>query len=281
MPELPEVETIRRALRATLPGRKIEKILVRDARLRWPIDEIRLQQLVVGQEVLDIDRRAKYLLIQLRKGSTLIVHLGMSGRFLLLMEPLPFEKHDHVIFYLDNKTELRFRDTRRFGMIDAVPPGGVENYPRFINLGVEPLDSKTTSEMLYEKSRNSKKPIKNLLMDGNFMVGVGNIYANEALFYAGIHPQMPSNTLSKKDWRRLHKSICMVLNKAIEKGGTTLNDFVNSNGEIGYFQLSLSVYGREGEKCLRCKSIIERYVQVGRSTFFCPGCQGKNFTLSQ
>ena len=273
MPELPEVETICRALKKTLPGRKIERILVRDPRLRWPVDETRLRQLVLGQKVVNIDRRAKYLLIKFEQESTLVLHLGMSGRLMLLTGSPPFEKHDHVIFYLDDNTELRFRDTRRFGMVDAVAPGGLETYPRFINLGVEPLAPETRPEALFEKSRNWKKPIKNLLMDGNFMVGVGNIYASESLFYAGIHPKKASNKLSKKDWAKLFRSIQNVLNQAIEKGGTTLNDFVDSNGEAGYFQLSLAVYGREGEKCRRCKSVIERYVQVGRSTYFCPGCQ--------
>jgi len=273
MPELPEVETICRALKKTLPGRKIEKILVRDPRLRWPVDETRLQQLVLGQKVVNIDRRAKYLLIKFEQESTLVLHLGMSGKLLLLTESPPFEKHDHVIFYLDNNTELRFRDTRRFGMVDAIPPGGLATYPRFINLGVEPLAPKTRPEALFEKSRNWKKPIKNLLMDGNFIVGVGNIYASESLFYAGVHPKTASNKLSKKGWGKLFRSIQNVLNEAIEKGGTTLNDFVDRNGEVGYFQLSLAVYGREGEKCRRCQSVIERYVQGGRSTFLCPKCQ--------
>ncbi|MCH7677865.1 bifunctional DNA-formamidopyrimidine glycosylase/DNA-(apurinic or apyrimidinic site) lyase [candidate division KSB1 bacterium] len=273
MPELPEVETICRTLRKTLPGRKIDRIRVRDPRLRWPVDETRLQQLVLGQKVIDIDRRAKYLLIRFEQESRLVIHLGMSGRLLLLTESPPFEKHDHVIFYLDNNTELRFRDPRRFGMVDAIPPGGLETYPRFINLGVEPLAPETRSEALFEKCHNWKRPIKNLLMDGSFMVGVGNIYASESLFYAGIHPKKASNMLSKKDWANLFLSIQNVLNQAIEKGGTTLNDFVDSNGEVGYFQLSLAVYGREGQKCRRCQSLIERYVQVGRSTYFCPGCQ--------
>lgn len=273
MPELPEVETIRRALSTTLPGRKIIRILVRDSRLRWPVDEIRLRQLVLGQKVVNINRRAKYLLINFEQESVLVLHLGMSGRLLLLTESPQFEKHDHVIFYLDDNTELRFRDTRRFGMVDAIPPGGLETYSRFINLGVEPLAPETKPEVLYKKSRNWKKPIKNLLMDANFIVGVGNIYASESLFYAGIHPKKATDELSKKDWARLFDSVQKVLNEAIEKGGTTLNDFVDSNGKVGYFQLSLAVYGREGEKCRQCKSVIERYVQVGRSTFFCPGCQ--------
>lgn len=273
MPELPEVETICRALGKSLPGRTITRILVRDARLRWPVDKTRLKQLVAGQTVIGVQRRAKYLLINLKQESTLVLHLGMSGRLLLLSKPPPFEKHDHVIFYLDNKHELRFRDPRRFGMVDAIPPGGLKDYARFVNLGVEPLDRATTAQLLYDRSRNSKKPIKNLLMDGNFIVGIGNIYANEALFYAGIHPKRPTNEISKNEWQKLHRSVRQVLHQAIEKGGTTLNDFVDSNGETGYFQLSLVVYDRDGGPCPRCGTEIVRHVQVGRSTFFCPKCQ--------
>lgn len=273
MPELPEVETIRQALDNHLPGKRIKRILVRDARLRWPVDETRLKQLVVGEQVVAVRRRAKYLLIGLKQESTLIIHLGMSGRLLLLSESLPFEKHDHIIFHFDDKKELRFRDPRRFGLIDAIPPDGIATYPRLVNLGVEPLASDTSAEKLFAKAQNLKKPIKNLLMDSNFIVGVGNIYANEALFHAGIHPGMPSNQISIDDWQRLFNAIQKVLKEAIRKGGTTLNDFVDSNGETGYFQLLLAVYGKEGQKCSNCGAQIEKFVQVGRSTFFCPVCQ--------
>lgn len=273
MPELPEVETIRRALKKYLPGKRIERVLVRDPRLRWPVDEGRLQTAVAGARILDVKRRAKYLLIKLDVKLTLIIHLGMSGRILFLESALPFEKHDHVIFYFDDASELRFRDPRRFGMVDVVDNGDIKNYPRFVNLGIEPLSSKTAPEQLYEKAQHWKKPIKNLLMDANFIVGVGNIYANEALFYAGIHPATPSHRLSLGHWRQLLTQVQAVLKRAIKKGGTTLTDFVNSNGETGYFQLSLAVYGKEGEACSNCGTRIEKHVQVGRSTYFCPQCQ--------
>ncbi len=273
MPELPEVETIKRALKAHLPGKRIERILVRESRLRWLVQENRLKQLVEGQEISDINRRAKYLLIRLSNESTLIMHLGMSGQILMLTETEPFDKHDHVIFYFNDQSELRFRDTRRFGMIDAITPQQLEKYPRFVNLGFEPLAADTSPELLFEKARNLKKPVKNLLMDANFIVGVGNIYASEALYYAGIHPAKPSNQLSLTQWQRLLNELRNVLNNAIKKGGTTLKDYVNTNGEMGYFQLSLAVYGREGENCRKCDSIIVKYRQVGRSTFYCPKCQ--------
>ena len=201
MPELPEVETIRKALKKHLPGKRIKRILVRDPRLRWPVDEKKLQKLILDQRIATVNRRAKYLIIKFEQDSTLIIHLGMSGRLLLLPnQSEEFAKHDHVIFYFDNETELRFQDPRRFGMIEAVPPGALKLYPRFTKLGFEPLSKRTTSEKLFEKARNLKKPIKNLLMDAHFIVGVGNIYANEALFHAGIHPEQASNRLSSSDW---------------------------------------------------------------------------------
>ncbi|MFQ5639996.1 MAG: bifunctional DNA-formamidopyrimidine glycosylase/DNA-(apurinic or apyrimidinic site) lyase [bacterium] len=275
MPELPEVETIKRALTRTLLNKRIERVLVRDARLRWPVDQGRLKKLAVNRNIKKITRRAKYLLLGLEQESTLIIHLGMSGRLLLLEQPVPFEKHDHVIFYFHDHTELRFRDPRRFGLVDAIPSDEIKSYPRFTHLGLEPLTRSTTPEKLFERARRLKKPIKNLLMDAHFIVGVGNIYASEALFYTGIHPSLPSCDLSQCDWERLFGEVRRVLRRAIKKGGTTLNDFVNSNGETGYFQLSLAVYGREGEMCFVCGSKIERFVQVGRSTFFCPTCQAR------
>lgn len=272
MPELPEVETIRRALSKHLIGRRIETVRVREPRLRWPVDTKRLTRLVTGRPISDIGRRAKYLHIELGE-NTLILHLGMSGRLLYHSAPPSLEKHDHVIFTFDDGDEMRFRDPRRFGMIEAIATAEIATYPRFVHLGVEPLANGTRAPKLFEQARKLQRPVKNLLMDATFIVGVGNIYANEALFYAGIHPQTPASHLGLNDWKRLLRQVRAVLRKAIAKGGTTLNDFVDSNGEIGYFQLSLAVYGREGEACPRCGSAIQRITQVGRSTFFCPTCQ--------
>jgi formamidopyrimidine-DNA glycosylase len=274
MPELPEVETIRRALQAHLPGKRIERVVIRDGRLRWPVDEDKLKNLVETHAIVDVQRRAKYLLLKLSKNNVLIIHLGMSGRLLYLHDDAEaLHKHDHVLFFFTDGDELRFRDPRRFGMVDAVRAERLKRYARFANLGLEPLAAATTAQKLFSKAQNSRKPIKNLLMDAQFMVGVGNIYANESLFHAGIHPSTPTESLGLQEWQRLHRKIRAVLNKAIAKGGTTLNDFVDSNGETGYFQLSLAVYGRAGETCKKCKAVIERFVQVGRSTFFCPQCQ--------
>lgn len=273
MPELPEVETICCALQQNIPGLKVQDIRVRDARLRWPVDEIRLRQLVLGQTVTGVHRRAKYLLIGFEQESTLILHLGMSGRLLLLSDSQPFHKHDHVIFYFDDARQLRFRDPRRFGMVDAIPPGAASTHPRLAHLGVEPLSTGLSGNDLFSRAQRLQRPIKNLLMDAGFIVGVGNIYANEALFHAGIDPRTPANEITLADWQNLLARVQEVLRDAISKGGTTLNDFVNSNGETGYFQLVLAVYGREGQPCVRCGSTVERIVMVGRSTFFCPACQ--------
>lgn len=273
MPELPEVEIIKKGLKHYLPGKQFQRILVRESRLRWPVDENKLRKWVVRLQIHDVERRAKYLLVRMQQDSTLILHLGMSGQLLLLNKSVPFDKHDHVIFYLNNKSELRFRDPRRFGMVEVVPPGELKLYPRFIKLGFEPLAPQTQPENLFEKAHGSQRPIKNLLMDSHFVVGMGNIYTNEALFHARIHPSTPANQLYLSDWRKLLHEMRHVLISAINQGGTTLNDFVNSNGDTGYFQLSLAVYGKEGEKCPRCQSIIERMVLMGRSTYFCPNCQ--------
>jgi formamidopyrimidine-DNA glycosylase len=273
MPELPEVETIRGALARTIVGKTIVDILVRDSRLRWPVDAGRLHQSGVGSRIARIGRRSKYLMIGLETGYTLVLHLGMSGRILLLAGEMPFEKHDHVIFYFDDGTELRFRDPRRFGMVDIIENGEVSTHPRFVALGPEPLDPRTTAAMLFERARGLHRPVKNLLMDSAFLVGVGNIYANEALFHARLHPAGPAGSLQLSDWEVLFSSIRKVLRNAIAAGGTTLNDFVNSDGETGYFQLSLAVYGREGEPCPGCGGAVERFVQTGRSTFYCPVCQ--------
>ncbi|MFQ5824125.1 MAG: bifunctional DNA-formamidopyrimidine glycosylase/DNA-(apurinic or apyrimidinic site) lyase [bacterium] len=278
MPELPEVETIRRVLIKCLQGKRIKQVLVREPRLRWLVEEYKLNQWVVGQQIRDVTRRAKYLLLHTQQDSTLILHLGMSGKLLLLTESVPLEKHDHIIFYFDDSMELRFRDPRRFGIVDAIPAGELDRYPRFIELGPEPLATITKPEMLFEKAQSSHRPIKNLLMDSRFIAGLGNIYANEALYYAGIHPSTPANLLKLSDWQKLLSEIRKVLISAIKQGGTTLNDFVDSDGDAGYFQFSLAVYGREGEPCPRCHTKIERTVLVGRSTYFCPTCQPKPIT---
>jgi formamidopyrimidine-DNA glycosylase len=275
MPELPEIETIKRGLQKNITGKRVVHIDVRDSRLRWPVETGKLATAVLNKEILKITRRAKYLLVELEGNQILIMHLGMSGSILLLGQNRTLDKHDHVVFYFDDRSEMRFRDPRRFGMIDTCPASELASHPRLKNLGFEPLSETLSGEILHQQASHSKKPIKNTLMDASFIVGVGNIYANEALFAAGIHPLTSSNRLQASDWQRLLAKIQHVLESAIAKGGTTLNDFVNSTGDPGYFQLSLAVYGREAERCVRCGTEVRKIVLVGRSTFFCPDCQPK------
>lgn len=273
MPELPEVETVRRSLLTKLPGRSVTEIQVRDARLRLPVAEEKLNELIAGRRVTDLSRRAKYLIIHFDSGSYLIIHLGMSGQLLLVPAGLPFDKHDHVIFSLDDGLELRFRDPRRFGMVVALNESELNDYAPLSQLGPEPLAANCKADYLFERSRGSKKPVKNFLMDQRVIVGVGNIYASESLFLAGIHPLKPAGRISRARWQRLMEAIKRVLRDAIRQGGTTLNSFRDSQGNTGYFQIALRVYGRRGEPCLTCRTMIRAQVVAGRSTFFCPKCQ--------
>jgi len=276
MPELPEVETIRRGLNRALSGRVIRELRIAETRLRQKVDAQRLKRLSVGRKIESIDRRAKYLLCRLDNDATLIFHLGMSGRLLLCSESLPLEKHDHIQFRLNDGRELRFRDPRRFGLVDAMANGVLDKHPLFANLGIEPFDPACTPEFLFARSRRLSKPIKNFLMDGSIIVGIGNIYANEALFRARLHPELPAGKLKLPDWQKLLKSIHKTLELAIAAGGTTLNDFHDSDGAMGYFQQQLMVYDREGQACYACGKKIKRIVQAGRSTFYCRHCQAKH-----
>jgi len=275
MPELPEVETVRRGLQRALSGRVICEVRVAETRLRRKVNAQRLKTLTTGQRIEDIDRRAKYLLCRLSNHATLILHLGMSGRILICDESLPLEKHDHIQFRLDDGRELRFRDPRRFGLVDAVANDELQDHPLFANLGIEPFDPACTPAFLFERSRRLTKPIKNFLMDGSIIVGVGNIYANEALFRAKLNPKIAAGKLKIQEWKKLLKVVHKTLELAIAAGGTTLNDFHDSDGAMGYFQQQLMVYSRDGEACHVCGGKIKRIVQAGRSTFYCSHCQTK------
>lgn len=273
MPELPEVETIRRGLERVLIGRTIHRIKIRETRFRQPVNAARLKKQVAGQQVEALHRRAKYLLCELENRAHLVIHLGMSGRLLYCKKALPLQKHDHIQFIFNNGHELRFNDPRRFGMVDVVPPGGLQDYFHFQNLGPEPLSPTFTAAYLACRAQKLFRPIKNFLMDGAVVVGVGNIYASESLFRAGIHPKKPSGKLSLPEWSELVRAIRATLKRAIKRGGTTFNDFHNSDGGMGYFQQELMVYDRAGEPCRACDSKIRRIVQAGRSSFYCPRCQ--------
>lgn len=275
MPELPEIETIRRGLAQQLVGRTITRIQVRETRLRLPLNRRRLHRWISKHRFAAFERRAKYLLCRMSNDATLVIHLGMSGRLAWCGGDTPLDKHDHVRFHLDADEELRFHDPRRFGLVETIAPGKLQNHQLFAHLGLEPFAAELTAESLFASTRGLARPVKNFLLDGTKIVGIGNIYASESLFRARIHPTKPVSQLRRQDWKRLLAAVRQTLKLAIASGGTTLNDFFDSNGEMGYFQQYLKVYDREGEKCKRCKTTVKRIVQVGRSTFFCPKCQKK------
>jgi len=273
MPELPEVETVRQSLLKLLVGRRILGVDVREPRLRRRVSAARLREHVCGLRVEDVSRRGKYLLIHIEGDQRLLIHLGMSGRLALVPAGEPFEPHVHVRFGLDGGLELRFRDHRRFGSVEAMAASQLARGARLAGMGVAPLSRACTAAYFRERSRGLRRPVKNFLMDARQVVGVGNIYASEALFLAGIHPQRAAGRLGASRWEALTRAVKQVLREAIRQGGTTLSDFRDADGQAGYFQVFLRVYGREGEGCRRCGSPIRRKVLAGRSTFYCPRCQ--------
>ena len=268
MPELPEVETVRHAMQRHLVGRQIVQVSTSDKRLREPLPHRRLKALA-GDRFTAARRRAKFLLLDLESGYTLLVHLGMSGN--LLLRP-GGEKHDHVIFAMSEGPPLVFSDPRRFGLVLLLKPAELENCPYLNRLGVEPLDAAFDTAYLQAHCRASKRPIKNLIMDGRIVVGVGNIYASEALFEAGIRPTKPACRINQARLNRLVEQIKDTLQSSIRQGGTTISDYRGS-GEGGRFQQQLNVYGREGEGCRVCATPIESLYLGGRNTFYCPNCQ--------
>lgn len=293
MPELPEVEVLRRSLEPWLVGDRLAAVTVREPRLRESVDREALRALA-GLPITALERRAKYLLIHLegageRAGHTLVVHLGMSGSLTVTEagEAAGDEagaaagpKHEHVVFALASGRRLRFRDPRRFGLVFTVPTERLPDDRHFAHLGVEPLATSdppgegVTGAVLEAAAEGRRGPVKTFLMDARVVVGVGNIYASEALFRAGIHPGRSVARIATRRWQRLAEAVRAVLQEAITQGGTTLADFFDGEGRRGYFQVSLSVYGREGEPCPRCGSRpIRKIVQANRSTFYCPGCQ--------
>lgn len=273
MPELPEVETIRRGLAGRLPGQMITSVRVRQAQLRHVVDVAALQAQAVGRTITGIERRAKYLLMHLQPDRVLVWHLGMTGR--LWVGP-PAEQdalHDHIIMALGPDLELRFHDSRRFGMCFLTTDAELVHHPRLRHLGPEPLSEAFTGAYLRERARGLRKPVKNFLMDAAVVVGVGNIYASESLFLAGIRPTREVGRLRPQQWERLCTVVKEVLQLAIEHHGTSVSDYVDSEGRQGSFQNQLHVYDREGEPCHRDGRPIRRLVQAGRSTYYCPGCQ--------
>jgi formamidopyrimidine-DNA glycosylase len=272
VPELPEVETVRRGLEPLLIGRRVTGVEVRERRLRHRVSLSALEGLR-GAAVTAIRRRSKYLLVGTDAGLTLLVHLGMTGRLWVADAARPPRPHEHLVFDLDDGRTLRFADPRRFGLVEVVPDGRLHLHPRLRGLGPEPLEEQVTGRSLREACRGRRKPVKNFLMDTRAIAGVGNIYACEALHRAGIHPRRAIGRMGAAAWDRLAAAVKAVLREAIAAGGTTLRDFFNAAEEAGGFAVALKVYDREGEPCGRCRAVIRRIVQAGRSTFYCPRCQ--------
>jgi formamidopyrimidine-DNA glycosylase len=272
MPELPEVETTRRGIAPMIEGKRIERIIVRQPKLRWPVPR-ELGQILPGSRINAVSRRGKYLLIEVETG-WLILHLGMSGSLRVVSAAEPAGPHDHVDIVLDDGQCLRLRDPRRFGAVlwtDSDPA----QHKLLATLGPEPLadDGSFSGDYLYRTSRGRTRQVRDFIMDSHVIVGVGNIYANEALFRAGIDPRRAAGRISQERYDRLAAAIRDTLSDAIRAGGTTLRDFSDVNGDPGYFQQTLNVYGREGEPCKRCGATVRRVVSGNRSIFFCGRCQ--------
>jgi formamidopyrimidine-DNA glycosylase len=269
MPELPEVETTRAGLAPHCENRIIRNVVLRRPDLRWPIPK-EIKKNLPSQTILQVRRRAKYLLLDTEPGSALL-HLGMSGCLRVLPSTTRIEKHDHVDIVLDNDTLIRFTDPRRFGCLLWQPAGEVHSLLQ--HLGPEPLSDEFSGDLLYELSRGRRTPIKHFLMDQSVVVGVGNIYAAESLFKAGIAPQRMAGTISRARYQNLAAAVKSILAYAIARGGTTLRDFLNADGAPGYFEQELFVYGREGCPCKVCGKPIQALRMSSRASAWCRNCQ--------
>jgi formamidopyrimidine-DNA glycosylase len=270
VPELPEVETTCRGVRGSLVGRTIRAFDLREPRLRWPVDPS-LARRLAGRQVLDVRRRAKYLLVDV-EGGTLIAHLGMSGSLRVMPRDAPRLLHDHYDLVLDSGQCLRFNDPRRFGCL-LWCEGDPAQHALLKSLGPEPLGPDFDAAAIAGRARGRKVAVKLFLMDQRIVVGVGNIYASEALFRAGVRPRRAAGRVKPAEWQRIVAAVREVLGAAIRQGGTTLRDYVNADGTPGYFRQKLFVYERAGEPCRRCGTPIRHLVQGQRSTYFCPRCQ--------
>ena len=282
MPELPEVETVRRGLMPSMEGATILRADVNRPDLRWPFPD-QMAERLQGQKVLNLRRRSKYLLLDLSGGETLLIHLGMSGRMLVSGDPMGQfvhehpapEKHDHVMFHMDNAARVTFNDPRRFGAMDLITTATADSHKLLAVLGPEPLGNDFHEQHLVDAVAQKNSPVKSALLDQRIVSGLGNIYVCEALFRAGIHPTRKAGRISVKRVAALVPIIRAVLSEAIEAGGSSLRDFKQADGELGYFQHRFDVYGREGAPCRseNCTGFVQRIVQSGRSSFFCPKCQ--------
>lgn len=273
MPELPEVEVIRQGLLPLLINRRILAVSFSNKRLRKPFPRAKMYSRVEKNFILGVERRGRYLILQLSGKTLMIFHLGMTGKLTAPPADTPRRRHDHLRFRLDNGRELRFNDARRFGFVEVWGEEEPEARTLFAHFGPEPFDTAFTPEYLLETARGKQQPVKPFLMDNRVVAGIGNIYANEILFASRTHPQTPAGLLPRLDWGLVVRQSRVILGKAIQMGGSTISDYENASGASGYFQLELAVYGRAGLPCPACATPIERMALAGRSTFFCPSCQ--------
>ena len=275
MPELPEVETVRRGLQPVMQGQVIVRADIRRPDLRWPFPD-RMAERLTGTRVTRLRRRSKYILADLSSGETLIIHLGMSGRMLVSAPPHPtLQKHDHVVLDMENGARVTFNDARRFGAMDLTPTERADSHRLLANLGPEPLGNSFDEDYLVGRLKSRKMPIKSALLDQRIVAGLGNIYVSEVLHRTSISPKRQAGRIACARVATLVPAIRDVLNQAIASGGSSLRDHRQTNGELGYFQHNFRVYGREGQPCptANCNGHIARVVQSGRSTFYCPKCQ--------
>jgi formamidopyrimidine-DNA glycosylase len=275
MPELPEVEVICRGIRPHLLGRTVKKAWHSGKPLRSPIPIDMMELHLIGRKIVEVKRRAKYLQVIADNGTVLIIHLGMTGNLGFFDPATPPARHDHVRLLLDDGLELRYNDTRRFGSMHIFP--GFEAIDLqttfFGNTGPEPFSPELSPEYLTQIAHDRSMPVKSFLMTNKIVAGIGNIYANESLFLAGISPLRPVSAISSRNWRHIITCIRQILNQAIECGGSTISDFVNVSNERGYFQMNFQVYGRKGQGCTRCSGQICKIQISGRASYFCPKCQ--------
>lgn len=282
MPELPEVETVRRGLAPVMEGQQIAQADVNRPDLRWPFPD-RMADRLTGAQVLRLRRRSKYILADLSTDETLLIHLGMSGRMLISGDPLgrfvqdhpPMQKHDHVVFHMGNGARITFNDPRRFGAMDLMQTAQADLHPLLANIGPEPLGNGFDGPHLVARFKGRNTPVKTALLDQKIVAGLGNIYVCETLYRARIHPARKAGRIAAARVAAMVPIIRQVLEQAIDAGGSSLRDFRQADGELGYFQHSFDVYGREGEPCRTpdCHDFVRRLVQSGRSSFYCPTCQ--------
>ncbi len=294
MPELPEVETVRRGLVPVMQGRRFERVEQRRKDLRFPFPD-NFSKRLEGRRLVSLERRAKYLVAHIEGGETLAMHLGMSGRFTIselgganarqlgefAQDAGSHDKHDHVVFHMSGGATVTYNDARRFGYMIMIEPGALATHELFADLGIEPLNGALTADFIASRAHGRKTHLKAFLLDQRIIAGLGNIYVSEALWRAELSPLTRSNRLTDRSGKprpgadRLVPAIISVLKEAIGAGGSTLRDYKNAEGGLGYFQHAFDVYGRAGEKCRRmgCVGVIKRKVQAGRSTFYCPTCQ--------